>query len=93
MDITDPVSVNNLEDAHELMYDLGWTDGLPVIPPTTKLVNAVLEHLNRDPQEIIGIVPPKNRIASFEKIAINCVMAGCKPQHVPVVIAALEGLL
>ena len=93
MDITEPVSVANLEDAHERMYDLGWTDGLPVIPPTTNLVNAVLEYLGRDPQEIIGIVPPKNRIASIEKIAVNCVMAGCKPHHVPVVIAALEGLL
>ena len=93
MDITEPVSVANLEDAHELMYELGWTDGLPVVPPTTKLVQAIIDYLGRDPEEIVGLVPPKNRVASIEKVAVNCVMAGCQPRHVPVVLAALEGLL
>ena len=93
MDITEPVSVANLEDAHELMYELGWTDGLPVVPPTTKLVQAIIDYLGRDPEEIVGLVPPKNRVATIEKVAINCVMAGCQPRHVPVVLAALEGLL
>ncbi len=62
------IQVDSLEEAHEAIYRLGWTDGLPAIPPTAKLVNAALDHLGRDPQEVIGEVPPKNRIATVEKV-------------------------
>jgi hypothetical protein len=89
----DPIQVDSIEEAHEAMYRLGWTDGLPAIPPTPKLVNRVLDYLGRDPTEIIGTVPPKGRVASVEKIAVNCVMAGCLPEYVPVVIAAVEAML
>ncbi|MFQ6026384.1 MAG: hypothetical protein ACE5Q6_02590 [Dehalococcoidia bacterium] len=93
VDPTEPIEVESLEEAHEEMYRLGWTDGLPVIPPTDNLVQKVLDYLGRDPQEVIGPVPPKNRIATVEKVAVNSVMAGCLPEYVPVVIAALEGVL
>ena len=92
-EIHQQIQVDSLEEAHEAIYRLGWTDGLPAIPPTAKLVNAALDHLGRDPQEVIGEVPPKNRIATVEKVVVNSVMAGCIPEYIPVVIAALEGML
>ena len=93
MDPSDNIEVGSLEEAHEAIYRLGWTDGLPAIPPTAPLVEAVLKYLGRDPDEVIGQVPPKNRVATVEKVAVNCVMAGCLPQYAPVVIAALEAML
>ncbi len=83
----------DLEAAHEFCYAHNWTDGLPVVPPTRGAVERVLAYLVRDPSEIIGAVPPRNGVATIEKIAINCVMAGCKPEYVPVVIAAVEAML
>jgi hypothetical protein len=77
----------------EMAYERRWTDGLPVAPPTPERVQAVLDYLQRDPQEVIGLVPPREGVATIEKIAINCVMAGCKPEYVPVVLAALEAML
>src|SRR5687768_12351091 len=77
----------------ELAYERGWTDGLPVYPPTDDLVDAMLAYVKRDPDEIIGVVPPGEGIATVEKIAINAVMAGCKPEYLPVVITAVEALL
>ncbi|MCH8279736.1 MAG: hypothetical protein J4O03_05430 [Chloroflexi bacterium] len=93
MDPSTGVEVASLEEAHEAMFELGWTDGLPAIPPTAALVEAALDYLGRDPQEVIGEVPPKNRIATVEKVVVNCVMAGCKPEYIPVVIAAVEAML
>ena len=93
MDPTKSIHVDSLEEAHEEMYRLGWTDGLPVIPPTAKLVSAALDFLGRDPQEVIGEVPPKNRIATVEKVVVNSVMAGCLPEYIPVVIASIEAML
>ena len=91
VDPTAPIEVESLEEAHEEMYRLGWTDGLPAIPPTDKLVQGVLDYLGRDPQEVVGPVPPKNRLATVEKIAVNCVMAGCLPEYVSFVPRCLCG--
>lgn len=77
----------------ELAYERGWTDGLPVFPPTDERVTAMIEYVGRDPDEVIGIVPPGEGIATIEKIAINAVMAGCKPEYLPVVITAVEAML
>ncbi|MBI3969202.1 MAG: hypothetical protein HY329_26470 [Chloroflexi bacterium] len=77
----------------ELAYERGWTDGLPVAPPTEERVGAVLDYLGRDPQDVVGIVPPRQGVATVEAIAINCVMAGCTPQLTPAVLAALEAML
>ena len=93
IDPTQKIEVASLEEAHEEMYRLGWTDGLPVIPPTAKLVNSALELLGRDPHEVIGEVPPKNRIATVEKIVVNSVMAGCLPEYIPVVISSIDAML
>ncbi len=81
------------EDELEACFDRGWTDGLPVIPPTPERVLRMLTGSNRAATEIIGRVPPNNVECSIEKLAINCVMAGCKPEYFPTVIAAVEAAL
>ncbi len=83
----------DLEASIEFCYQQKWTDGLPVVPPTRGAIERILSYLQRDPNEVIGTVPPRNGIATIEKIAINCTMAGCKPEYVPIVIAALEAML
>ena len=87
------VEAADLEAAVEVCYQRKWTDGLPVVPPTRGAIERILAYLKRDPGEVIGAVPPRNGVATIEKIAINCVMAGCKPEYVPIVIAAVEAVL
>ena len=81
-----------IDDADQHYQERGWTDGLPVVAPTEARVAACLRWTDRDPREIVGILPPRQGEATIEKIAINAVMAGCKPEYLPVVIAALEAL-
>ena len=80
------------EDPFEAMFDRGWSDGLPLVPPTPKRVERMLSGTSRDPQDIVAIVPPNLVEASVEKVAINSVMAGCRPEYLPVVIAGLEAV-
>ncbi|MBN1092888.1 thioredoxin family protein [Blastococcus sp. TML/M2B] len=84
------VELADLEDEHEAMYDRGWTDGLPVVPPTPERVLRMLRGTPRDPQEVVAVVPPDLVECTVEKVAVNAVMAGCLPEHLPVVLAALE---
>ena len=70
----------------------GWTDGLPIIPPTEQRVGQMVAAVKRNSQDVIGVVPPRWAPATEEKIAINAVMAGCLPQYMPVLIAASEAL-
>lgn len=77
----------------EMAYERGWTDGLPVFPPTDDRVKAMIAYVGRDPSEVIGIIPPGEGIATVEKIAINAVMAGCKPEYMPIILTAVEAML
>jgi hypothetical protein len=77
----------------ELFFDNGWTDGLPVAVPTHAAVRAMVEASARDAAETIGPIPPRMRVATIEKLAVNAVMAGCLPEYFPVVLAALEAAL
>ena len=70
----------------------GWSDGLPVIPPTESRVAAMLAGTSRDPLEVIGILPPRRGEATVHAIAVNAVMAGCVPEHMPVLIAAVRAI-
>ncbi len=88
-----PVELAEAEDIMEACYDRGWTDGLPVVPPTPLRVMRMLGGSDRDASEIVGNAPPDNAPCSIEKIAINAVMAGCKPEYFPVVIASVEAAL
>jgi hypothetical protein len=87
------ISLGTGEDEIEAMYDRGWSDGLPLVPPTEERVLRMLSGTTRDPQEVIGLVPSDLVPATVEKIAINAVMAGCKPEYLPVVLAAVEAVL
>ena len=80
------------DDVAEFMFDQGFSDGLPLIPPTPERVLRMLQGTHRDPQEVVATVPPNMGDATVEKIAINAVMAGCKPEYLPVVIAAVEAV-
>jgi hypothetical protein len=82
-----------MEDEAEACYERGWSDGLPVISPTEERVVRMLQGTKRDPGEVIGHVPPNLTECTIEKIAVNAVLAGCKPEYLPVVIAAVEGAL
>ncbi len=80
------------EDPFEFMFERGLTDGLPVVPPTPERVMRMLAGTRRDPQEVIATVPPNLAPLTIEKVAANAVMAGCRPEYLPVVIAALEAV-
>lgn len=80
------------EDPIEAMYDRGWSDGLPLVPPTPERVAAMLRGTSREASDIVATVAPNLVDASVEKVAINAVMAGCRPEYLPVVIASLEAV-
>ncbi len=79
-----------MEDDFEAAFDRGWTDGLPVVPATEVRVLRMLAGTTRDPGEIVATVPPNLVEVTVEQVAINAVMAGCKPEYLPVVLAAVE---
>ena len=83
---------NDLDD-QEMLFARGFTDGLPVVVPTAEKVDAMVAASGRGAAEQIGPIPPRWRMASLEKIAINAVMAGCRAEYFPVVLAALDALL
>ncbi|HIG62005.1 MAG TPA: thioredoxin [Gammaproteobacteria bacterium] len=81
------------DDDIEACFDQDWSDGLPVVPPTQVRVMRMLAGTHRDPQEYIGDVPPDYGRCTIEKIALNAVLAGCRPEYLPVVIASVEAVL
>ncbi len=80
------------EEFNELFLNNRWGDGLPLVPPTPERVRWMLSGTKRKPDEVLGKINPKQGIATIEKIAINAVMAGAKPEYLPVIIAAVEAL-
>ena len=85
-----PESFNAIQDYYE---DQGWTDGLPVVPATEELVRSMLGAFGEDPGYSLGIIQPRNANATLEKLAINAVMAGCRPEHFPVLVAAVKAIM
>lgn len=84
------------EDIYEIsrfFCEKGWSNGLPIIPPTEERVLKILQGTERRPEEVIGLIPPRWADATVEKIAINAVMAGCLPEHMPLLLAAIEAML
>ena len=86
------IDIADSDDVAEFMFDQGFSDGLPLVPPTPERVMRMLSGTHRDPRDVVAIVPPNMGEATVEKIAINAVMAGCKPEYLPVVIAAVEAV-
>ncbi|MCB1739192.1 MAG: hypothetical protein KDK91_02400 [Gammaproteobacteria bacterium] len=85
--------LEDMSSVQELYHSNGWTDGLPIVPPTAGAVEACLEWTLLRPDELIGIEPVRERPISAEKLAINAVMAGCLPMHFPVVVSAFQAML
>jgi hypothetical protein len=81
-----------LEKFNQLCLDNHWGTGLPLLPPTAERVGWMLTGTDRSPDEEIGVVAPKNGVATIGKIAINAVMAGARPEYLPVIIAAMEAV-
>ncbi|MCX6534944.1 MAG: thioredoxin family protein [Actinobacteria bacterium] len=86
------IEIASAEDEFEAMFSRGYTDGLPVVPPTPERVMRMLSGTTRDPQEIVALAPPDLVELTIEKIAINSVMAGCLPEYLPWVIASIEAI-
>src|SRR5262249_57400614 len=91
--LTGPDTVRGAIDIIEQYFEHGWTDGLPIVPPTEELVENMIAASGRDAMEVLGVVPPRHGVATIEAIATNAVMAGCRPGDMPVVVAAVGGLL
>jgi hypothetical protein len=85
-ELTDLLAVN------EFYQDKGWTDGLPIVPPTEACVRACLEAAALAPADVIGVERVRERPLIAEKVAVNAVMAGCKPAYMPVVVAVLRAM-
>ena len=85
--------VANIAEAIEFYFDKGWTDGLPVVPPTADAVRAGLDVSGLEPGHELGTEPVRGRVLTAEKVAVNAVMAGCLAAHVPVVMTAVEAML
>jgi hypothetical protein len=80
-------------DINDYFYECGWTDGLPIIPPTEDLVLKMLAACTLPGSHVLGQLPPLNGTVTVEKVAINAVMAGCKPAYFPVVLAGVRAVL
>src|SRR5438270_8727821 len=85
--------IDSLDQFAEFVYAEGWTDGLPVFPPTRSLVQSMIDYVQREPEEVLGTIFPGDGVATIQNVAANCAMAGCLPEHVPVVLAAVECLV
>lgn len=79
-------------EAAEQFHRWGWSDGLPIVVPTRERVNAMCAGATRYPLESLGNLMPRGGPATVQKIAINAVMAGCLPEHMPVLMAAVEAI-
>lgn len=90
--ISEVHKVADAYEAIELYYENGWTDGLPVVPPTERRVLEFLAACGKQPNDVVGVVPTRGRAITAEKIAVNAVMAGCKPEYMPVLIATIEAM-
>ncbi|MFH1088134.1 MAG: UGSC family (seleno)protein, partial [Chloroflexota bacterium] len=83
----------SVKDLNRLFFDKGWSTGLPIIPPTPEAVAEMLKGTTRRPDEVLGQVAPRMGTLTVELVAAHAVMAGCKPEYMPVLIAALEAFL
>lgn len=89
---TDVVVRGDLDAVTEHFEERGWTDGLPIVPPTPERVAAFLARTRRDPDEVLGVLAPEQRRATVRSVAVNGVMAGCRPEHMAVLIGVVECL-
>jgi hypothetical protein len=84
--------VSDTVEAIEFYYAKGWTDGLPVVPPTEQSIRSMLDAAGLEPGQELTFIEHRQVSVTAEKVAINAVMAGCKPEYMPVVVAAIEAI-
>jgi hypothetical protein len=84
------IAVDDFSAAQELFWRRGWTDGLPIVPPTEELVREHLVHAGVEPDLVVGEIPERSRSTTAEQVAVNAVMAGCLPEYFPAVLAAWQ---
>ncbi len=88
-----PIDIDgSFEEVNAYFYMKGWTDGLPIAPPTGERIQAMIEGSGRKGSEALAQLPISMGTATIERIAINAVMAGCEPSYMPVVVAAVEAI-
>lgn len=86
------IDIGQADDEVEFMFDQGFSDGLPLVPPTPERVLRMLAGTRRDPQEVLAVMPPNMGEVTVEKVAINAVMAGCKPEYMPVINTVVQAI-
>lgn len=94
LEITDEMIAcdESIDSIFELFYENGWTDGLPIIPPTRERVDIMMSTVDQAPDDVVAQLRPKMADATIQKLAVNAVMAGCLPSYFPVIVAAVEAL-
>jgi len=88
----DIVFSGTIDEINRLFIENEWSDGLPIIPPTAERVEAFLEFTDRDPDEVLAVLLPDSRAATVWSVAVNAVMAGCRPEYMPVLVALIEAM-
>ena len=88
----DVVFTGTLDEVHEFFLKNLWTDGLPVVPPTIERVEEFLRFTDHSPNQVLGVLLPEKREATVWNVAVNGVMAGCRPEYMPILIAAVEAI-
>ena len=91
-DATDIVFDGTADEVNRLFYENGWSDGLPIVPPTEARVREFLRFTDRDPDEELGVLLPDKRSATVRNVAVNGVMAGCRPEYMPLLVALVEAM-
>lgn len=86
------VYTGSFEEVNAHFYDREWSDGLPIVPPTIGRVETFLKFTDRAPDEVIGILLPDSRAATVWSVAVNGVMAGCRPEYMPILVALIEAM-
>ena len=90
--LKDIVFEGSFDEINRYFYENLWSDGLPIVPPTRERIEAFLEFIDRDPGEVLGTLLPDNRAATIWNTAVNGVMAGCRPEYMPILVALVEAM-
>ena len=91
--LVNDIADRSLEGVNRVFYERKWSDGLPIVPPTQERVAAMLRYSDRDPATVLGKMGPSWAATTVHHVAVNAVMAGCRPEYFPVVMAGIEAIL
>ena len=89
----DIVFSGGFDEVNHYFYENEWSDGLPIVPPTLARIKQFLRFTDRRPDDVLGVVLPDNRAATVWSIAVNGVMAGCRPEYMPILVALIEAMV